>query len=681
MKKVNILETTLRDGSYAVDFKFTAKDTANIAYALEQCGFEWIEIGHGLGLNAREIGKGDAACSDREYLEAAASVLKKAKFGVFCIPGIARLEDIDMAASYGISFIRIGTNITELEGSNRYFERAKKYNLFVSANLMKSYAVPPKDFGKYVKLAKEYGADIVVLVDSAGGLLPKDVEEYFKCAQDACDIPLGFHGHNNLGLANANTIKAVEMGALMVDTSLKGLGRSAGNAATEMIVLLLKKLGYELDINEFAVMDVAEKYITPLLYDLKHTPISVILGYAQFHSSYLGTIFKYAQKYNIDPRELIIKVAERDKVNAPDDLVEQLSREISREKNKITSRSIALPAFKFYLKAVNEKNPEKQIEIIIEEIIAESKKKGKKSVLNIVLSDIDKNENFVSQFIQESSLFIVGSVETSYYEYIKKLLPYIDGKIDYILLDSSIKRKGDKELILSLKNDFKKTTVLLYNDLLVWANSIVSLLSNILYDLINKPIAIYGNNRLAKYIAEQTKCLGAVVRMFDPQKLSKSFYKQKTKLLDTFFEKCNVIISCSRYYKLNREFIGKFRKVNIIIDAKINTLEPDVIKYANEFGMKLIRPDMRAAIAGEILHQISIYNLVKNDLGRKAINNYSIISGGLIGKEGEIVVDSISSPSRVIGVAKGNGEVIYNPEDEKYYKILQEVQLYIDTFK
>jgi hypothetical protein len=169
--------------------------------------------------------------------------------------------------------------------------------------------------------------------------------------------------------------------------------------------------------------------------------------------------------------------------------------------------------------------------------------------------------------------------------------------------------------------------------------------------------------------------------MFDPQKLSKSFYKQKTKLLDTFFEKCNVIISCSRYYKLNREFIGKFRKVNIIIDAKINTLEPDVIKYANEFGMKLIRPDMRAAIAGEILHQISIYNLVKNDLGRKAINNYSIISGGLIGKEGEIVVDSISSPSRVIGVAKGNGEVIYNPEDEKYYKILQEVQLYIDTFK
>ena len=91
---IRLLETTLRDGSYAVDFKFTPKDTAQIASALEEIGFELIEIGHGLGLHAKEMDKGDAAADDIDYLEAAASVLKKAQFGMFCIPGIARLEDM-----------------------------------------------------------------------------------------------------------------------------------------------------------------------------------------------------------------------------------------------------------------------------------------------------------------------------------------------------------------------------------------------------------------------------------------------------------------------------------------------------------------------------------------------------------------------------------------------------------
>ena len=80
MNKVEFLETTLRDGSYAVDFRFTVKDTANLCAALEQAGLGLIEIGHGLGLHGKESGKGDAAATDAEYLSAAASVLKKAKF-------------------------------------------------------------------------------------------------------------------------------------------------------------------------------------------------------------------------------------------------------------------------------------------------------------------------------------------------------------------------------------------------------------------------------------------------------------------------------------------------------------------------------------------------------------------------------------------------------------------------
>ena len=94
----DILDVTLRDGSYLIDFQFTAEDTATIAAALESIGFRWIEVGHGLGLNASQSGKGMAAATDEEYMEAAAQALEHAKWGMFFIPGIGREEDIRLAA-------------------------------------------------------------------------------------------------------------------------------------------------------------------------------------------------------------------------------------------------------------------------------------------------------------------------------------------------------------------------------------------------------------------------------------------------------------------------------------------------------------------------------------------------------------------------------------------------------
>ena len=673
--ETKILETTLRDGSYAVDFKFTPKDTATIASALEQIGFELIEVGHGLGLHALEKGKGEAAARDVEYLEAASSVLKKAKFGMFCIPGIARLEDIDIAAEYGMHFIRIGTNINELEGTSSYFERAKKHNMYVSSNLMKSYAVSAKDFGRYTNLAQSYGADIAVLVDSAGGLFPKDIEEYFKYSKDECDIQLGFHGHNNLGLAIANTLKAVELGAAIIDTSLKGIGRSAGNAATEMMVIILKKLGYKLAIDEYAAMDLAEKYISPLIHSIENTPISITTGYAQFHSSFMGTILKYAEKYRVDPRELIVKLTEKDKVHAPESLVEQLSFEISKEKERTISRQINPVAFHTFLKAREQDAPEEQIKLLTNEIINESKKKGKKSILNIVLSDIDKNENFISGFIQESPLFITGSIEIAEYGYIKDLVEYISDKFDYLLIDSSIKKENDKETLKNIMSKFGNSTLLLYNDLLLWAKSVVSFMTVMAGNLINKKIVVVGKNRLAEYLLDQMMDFGADVRAYEADRDHK--YRD-IEPSENFFEQCNIIVSCSRLHKLAKKFVCKFLSIDFVFDAKINSVEEDCIDYLNNQDIKLIRPDMRSAIAGEILHQISNFSMVRNDLGRSKIEGYNVVSGGLVGKRGEIVVDSISGPTRVIGVAQGNGKVSYWPNDREQ-KIVGEIQNYINS--
>lgn len=338
MSAPQILECTLRDGSYAINFQFSAADTRAIAQGLEEAGIDIIEIGHGVGLGASEAGQGVAAATDEEYLEAAASVLKRARFGMFCIPGIARLEHVDLCQRYGAQFIRIGTNVTEVESSRPFIERAKKHGMYVSANFMKSYVLPPKEFAEKAKLSRSYGTDVVCLVDSAGGMLPEQITLYVEAIRHVTDVPIGFHGHDNLGLAVANSVHIARLGAQVVDTSLQGIGRGAGNASTEQVLALLRKAGYAMPYDDLKLMDLAIEHIRPLMHKAGVDPIDCVSGAAMFHSSYMGKIRKYADRYNVDPRKLIMRVCEHDQVNAPDELVERCAKELADTGEPISAR-------------------------------------------------------------------------------------------------------------------------------------------------------------------------------------------------------------------------------------------------------------------------------------------------------------------------------------------------------
>ncbi len=327
-----ILDTTLRDGSYAINFNFTARDTAIISKKLEEAGIPYIEIGHGVGFNGSEK-HGQALESDEAYLKAAAEALSTSKFGMFCIPGIARLSDIDMAADYNMGFVRVGTNVTQAELSQPFIEKAKKKGMLVAANFMKSYGLSPKEFAKKVKLSESYGADTVYVVDSAGGMFPKDVRAYYEAIREVTDISLGFHGHNNLMLGNANTLEAVEVGYDIVDTSLQGMGRSAGNACTETVVAALLKLGYKLDLDYRALLDIGHTYIAPLYSSNGRHPLDITAGYADFHTSYMRMIHKYSAKYSVDPVMLMQEITKIDKVDVNENKLDELASRLEQDEN------------------------------------------------------------------------------------------------------------------------------------------------------------------------------------------------------------------------------------------------------------------------------------------------------------------------------------------------------------
>jgi 4-hydroxy 2-oxovalerate aldolase/long-chain acyl-CoA synthetase len=301
-----ILDTTIRDGSYAVDFKFSCTDVADIISKLEKLGFEYIEIGHGLGLNASSAKYGYSLHSDLEYMQTAQRVLKKSKFGFFCIPDIARLEDIKLAADNGVSFIRVGINANMVEKTEPYLKEAKKRGLFSTVNLMKSYILPPSELAEKIALIQGYGADVAYLVDSAGCMLPEDIETYSETIKKKTNIMLGFHGHNNLGLAVSNSLKCIQLGFDFIDCSLQGLGRSLGNAPTEQLIMILKKQGYPLDVDVPRLLEYGYTIINDVSKKTPMHPLDLICGYSGFHSSFLKDIYRCCNEKNVDPMRLII---------------------------------------------------------------------------------------------------------------------------------------------------------------------------------------------------------------------------------------------------------------------------------------------------------------------------------------------------------------------------------------
>ncbi len=323
-----LLDCTLRDGSYVIDFAFTKETTRKLAGRLGALGFPLIEVGHGIGLGASGKGMGVAAASDEEYMIAAEACGRQ--WGMFCIPGVATLKDVDLAAEHGMSFIRVGCEVADVDGAGPCIAEARKRGMYVFSNLMKSYAAPIGEFVKQALKCIQYGAQCVYIVDSAGGMLPDDIRSYADALRQAApDIRLGYHGHNNLGLGVANALIAAEMGFDVLDVSLQGLGRSGGNVPAEQLICALIRSGYDVPLDPIAVMQAGEELVRPLMRDPGLSSLDVTAGYAQFHSSYMPRVLAVAKERRVDPRRLIVAVCKRDRLNAPLALIEECAAAIA----------------------------------------------------------------------------------------------------------------------------------------------------------------------------------------------------------------------------------------------------------------------------------------------------------------------------------------------------------------
>ena len=329
--QVELLDCTLRDGGYANNFQFTMRDTQNICSNLDLAGIKMIEVGHGMGIGVESPRLGVPFESDIDYLESARNATSNAKIGAFFIPGVGEKKKLkEVVENKLLDFFRIGVDVNDISQAKSVAEEILSKGVDVHINLMKTYALPVHSILE--QLESFIGLDLtsIYVVDSAGCMLPFEVSEYVNELKNS-GWNIGFHGHNNLQLANANCLSAINAGANLIDGTLSGMGRSAGNAQTEVLSWIIGQAGYHSNIDTFSLFETIEKYLKPIMNIPQGNDImDIVIGMSKFHSGYLSMFKRAIGKYDINIYHLIQQVSEINCINPSEELIESIAKDLSR---------------------------------------------------------------------------------------------------------------------------------------------------------------------------------------------------------------------------------------------------------------------------------------------------------------------------------------------------------------
>jgi 2-isopropylmalate synthase len=313
-----LYDTTLRDGAQREGISFSLDDKLKIARRLDQLGIHYIEGGWP-GSNPKDMAFFDHAPDLN--LEQAVLVA----FGSTRRAGVATGEDANIRAMadantpavavvgkswdlhvYRVLNTTLEENLRLIADSVRYFKALGREVIYDAEHFFDGYAADPAYAMQTLAAATEAGADVLVLCDTNGGCLPSTVARVVKDVQKATTTPLGIHAHNDGEMAVANSLAAVEAGAVHVQGTINGYGERCGNANLCSLIPAFKlKMGINC-VSDEQLRSVTEtaRYISELA-NLSLYPHQPYVGYSAFaHKGgiHVNALVKCEESYqHIDP--------------------------------------------------------------------------------------------------------------------------------------------------------------------------------------------------------------------------------------------------------------------------------------------------------------------------------------------------------------------------------------------
>ncbi|MCX2730443.1 4-hydroxy-2-oxovalerate aldolase [Saccharopolyspora sp. NFXS83] len=331
---LRVTDTSLRDGSHHKRHQFTAEEVRDIVAALDGAGVPVIEVTHGDGLGGSSFNYGFSRTPEQELIALAARTAVHARIAFLMLPGVGVLDDIVRAQDNGAAVCRIAAHCTEADVSEQHFRLARQRGLETVGFLMMAHSQPPESLAKQARIMVDAGCQCVYVVDSAGALVLEQVADRVAAlvAEVGDEAQVGFHGHENLGVAVANSIAAARAGAVQIDGSARRFGAGAGNTPVEAFVGVCDKLGIRTGVDFFAMADAAERVVRPAMpQECLLDRSALMMGYAGVYSSFLKHAERQAERYGVDAGDLLVRAGERKLVGGQEDQLIALALELRDE--------------------------------------------------------------------------------------------------------------------------------------------------------------------------------------------------------------------------------------------------------------------------------------------------------------------------------------------------------------
>ncbi|MGJ1416669.1 aldolase catalytic domain-containing protein [Sphingobacterium multivorum] len=260
---IKILDCTIRDGGYYTNWDFNKTLVNQYVQACNYLPIDYIEVGYRSPVQSDYFGK--YFYLPLFELKSLKSQTNK-KLAVILNEKDVRLEHLEVLLTpiLGlIDMVRIAIDPDNLHRAIELASEIKKYGFEIGFNVM--YMSKWKNNTKFIEALDgvDNVADYFYMVDSYGGVFPEDIIELINLVKSKTSCRLGFHGHNNLELALVNTLTAMQYGVEIVDATILGMGRGAGNLKTELLLTVLNSK-YNLAV-DFNALESAVSAITPLL--------------------------------------------------------------------------------------------------------------------------------------------------------------------------------------------------------------------------------------------------------------------------------------------------------------------------------------------------------------------------------------------------------------------------------
>ena len=326
---ISFYDVTLRDGNHAVRHSLTPEFVREYCQIAENSGVWAVEVGHGNGIGASSFLVGKAKSDDYSLLSAARENLKKVKLAIHAIPGFATIKrDIIPAIKAGVDVFRIGTHVTEVTTARKHVEFLSEQQQTVHGVLMMSHSIDIAGLVTQAKLMANYGASAVVLMDSAGNYVPKDVALRVNALKQEIGVEVGFHAHNNLGVGVSNAISAIENNATIIDGSSMGLGAGAGNASLENIVVNFRRMnGDSFPVEKlFEMSQLVEAKFPEYL--PRTTSSSIQSGDAGVFSGFAPQVKQLSAEFGLSQEDLWQELGKRRLVAGQESMIREIAQDL-----------------------------------------------------------------------------------------------------------------------------------------------------------------------------------------------------------------------------------------------------------------------------------------------------------------------------------------------------------------